>query len=145
MNSQIARRSLAPLAALALILAQLVAGHAEVFAGALAFGFAGHGHGHGLSLLGDAGHVDVVLHHGEHAERSGAQGPGFGGHDDDHVVHFAISDTVREGKPRVAAPTAALPAAGSIAPTETGPARLAAAADAIARTSALLRTVVLRI
>jgi len=142
-KSVVSRRSLAPAAALVLMLAQLLAGHAGVFAGALAAGFAGHGHE--LSLLGDAGHVDVVLHHGDRDDSTGTAGPDLGAHDGDHVVHFATSDAVRGGNARVGPPAPTLPIAAPMQPRESGSRAFREAAAVADGSAALLRTVVLRI
>jgi hypothetical protein len=138
-------RSLGPPAALALILAQLVAGHPGVFAGAIAAALLGHGHGHELSLLGDAGHVDVVLHHEDHGDATGAAGPRLDAHAGDHVLHLTASDTMREGKPRVATPVIALPVPVQIAPPKVSALALRDLPMAEGGSAALLRSVVLRI
>lgn len=132
-------------AASAVLLAQLAAGHAGVFAGALAAGFLGHGHGHELSLSGDVGHVDVVLHHGDCDDPVDATGPGAASHDGDHVVHLAALDRALDGKPRVAAPTFGLLVVAPVAPAESRSLALRDVPADAAGPSALLRTIVLRI
>jgi hypothetical protein len=139
------RRPFAAAAVLAMMLTQLLASHAGVFAGALSAGFLGHGRGHELSLLGDAGHVDVVLHHGDRDDPPGTLGAGVGAHDGDHVVHFAASDSAREGKRRVAAPPVGLPLAAPMTPRESSTLPLQGVAVTAAGRAALLRAVVLRI
>jgi hypothetical protein len=136
------RRSLAPAVVLSLLLAQLLAAHPGVFAGALA---AGLDRGHELSLLRDAGHVDVVLHHDSQGDRAGTGEPGLDAHDGDHVVHLAASDAFREGARRIAAPLGALPAAAPIEPRPMAAILCSDPAVASVRSAALLRTVVLRV
>jgi hypothetical protein len=148
------RRSFARALGLALVaagmLGQLALAHTGVFAGALAAAFLADGHGHALTLLRDAGHLDVVLHHGEDESGEPAGGaPGFGVHSGDHVVHAASADSAREGTRR----TTPAPAAATLAPLAPvalalEPGRLSAqwrAGAGLRRAAALLRTVVLRV
>jgi len=139
------RSSFGRAAASALLLAQLAGSHAGVFAGALAAGFLIHGHGHELSLLGDAGHVDLVLHHADRDDPVDAKGAGATSHDADHVVHFAVSDAARDGKTRIAAPPVSLPVATLVAPAESRTLPLRDVPTDAAGRTALQRTVVLRI
>jgi hypothetical protein len=134
---------------LALAIAQLALAHVGVFVSALALGFQAHGHGHAVTLVADAGHVDVVLHHeGEppgHAP--GESSPwAVGAHDGDHVVHMASGDGSREGARRAGpahaalllAPASLVPPAGPTLPP-------ASTSDTAGTAAAHLRTVVLRV
>lgn len=137
-------------AALLLTLAPFAIAPAGVSAGALTLGFLAHGHGHRLSLSGDVGHVDLVLHHrNENDADTGA--PGLGGpaverHDDDHVVHLASAENAGTGSKRASAP---LGAVALPSPVEFAPRPVAAPSRplilASRRSAELLRTVVLRI
>lgn len=135
-------------AALILTLAPLAMAPAGVSAGALTLGFLAHGHQ--LSLIGDAGHVDLVLHHRN--DREAAIGaPGLGGpaverHDDDHVVHLASAESSRVSAKRAPAPIGAvvLPSPADLAlRSVTTPNRPLILARG--RPAALLRTIVLRV
>ncbi len=137
-------------AALLLTLAPLAIAPAGVSAGALTLGFLAHGHGHQLSLSGDVGHVDLVLHHQNENEADARArelgGPAVERHDDDHVVHLAGAEGSRPGAKRAPAPlgAVALPSPVGVAlrfvTTPNRPVILARG-----RPAALLRTIVLRV
>lgn len=142
------------IAALILTLAPLAVAPAGVSAGAFALGFLAHGHGHGhghqLSLSGDAGHVDLVVHHPNEGEAA-AKGreladPAVDRHAGDHVVHLASAESSRAGAKRAPAPLGAVALAP---PFDTGLRSIAPPSRrpilARGRTAALLRTIVLRV
>ncbi len=138
------------IAALILTLAPLAVAPAGVSAGALALGFLAHGHGHQLSLSGDAGHVDLVLHHPHESEAAAKArelaDPTVDRHDGDHVVHLASADSSRAPAKRAPAPLGAVALS-----TPVGLALRSVAAPnrplilARGRPAALLRTIVLRV
>lgn len=137
-------------AALILTLAPLAIAPAGVSAGALTLGFLAHGHGHQLSLSGDVGHVDLVLHHRNESEAAtgppGLGSPAVERHDDDHVVHLAGAEGSRAGAKRAPAPlgAVALPTPVGVSLRFVGtPNRPMILARG--RPAALLRTIVLRV
>lgn len=129
---------------LALTLGQLALGHAGVVAGALALALSAHGHGHALSLLADAGHVDIVFHHDAAPDRHDRTSPGLCAHEGDHLVHATTSESARDGARRTLPPalaTAGVPAPGIRTPA----ARTRHAPVAALAAASLLRTTVLRV
>jgi hypothetical protein len=106
-------------------------------------------HEHALSVLADAGHVDLVLTHAtrESGERHHASEPHATVRtDDSHVVHLASTDAAFDSMRRashVPAPTASILPPLSWQPRRA--ATLARRTETPARASPLLRTVVLRI
>lgn len=115
-----------------------------MLAGALLAAFATHGHGHAVSLRADGGHVDVVLRHQSETAGRGEAAAGLQARHDDHVVHAAGSDGVRDGSRRappllaLASCPAPLPPPGRTLTARPAPAGSLAACP-------LLRTTVLRI
>jgi hypothetical protein len=108
-------------------------------------------HGHALSVLADAGHVDLVLTHAtlESEEEHHASEPHVHASvrtDDSHVVHLASTDAACDSMRR--ASHAPAPTACILPPLSSQPRRaatLARRAETPARASPLLETVVLRI
>lgn len=143
MKSAPCRRSLAHALVGAVAFGQLVLARPGVLAGTLATLFLAHGHGHALSLRPDAGHLDVVLHHED--EEGGGAPFGFGAHDGDHVVHGALADSARDGRRLAPGSFALVSAPAWRAPTAAPPLAAPHAHPAAPDSSALLRTVVLRV
>jgi hypothetical protein len=108
-------------------------------------------HEHALSVLADAGHVDLVLTHAtrESEERHHASEPHVHASvrtDDSHVVHLSSTDAAFDSMRRashVPAPTASILPPVSWQPRRA--ATLARRTETPARASPLLRTVVLLI
>ncbi len=141
-------RKLAALFLLASAATQPAAG-SVLLASALTLWLHGSSHAHAVSVVAEEGHLHLVLSHDEGAERDHGHAPSHGGPwfaGDDHVFHVT-GDDAEVATPRRAAPDPAPALAMAVAlpsaPTPARPSR--PSPEPRARSSDLLRTVVLRL
>lgn len=109
-----------------------------------------HGHEHALTLMQDAGHVDLVLTHAADAGQGGAlaparEAPGASSSAGDHVVHLAGDPASREPARRAAPSGPLLTAAAPFSPAPILVRGTYARARSFARAAAPERTVALRL